>query len=1013
MATKRLPVGLKRVNWRNGQRVVQSDVVADQTRHLGIDAANIANFLGSGVVKNSRETSIILDTNDLNSQQQTLLDGYSFDGQNVYIGSPLTNVNDTIKGVQLSVSVSNTSLAGAEAAKISIFGDTFGGDLIHDDLVFDENTTKITRGRYTNIRGILFQNFFGNLHGSRSPAKDGYDVVGRCVIREAQAMECSPDPVIASQTAQPNIFFNDFIPASQTETINTVLQDTIGADKSLADLNIGLSSFAKRELAPNDVSTKIGQKFLLKGTNIQKISVLLSVKEDTTAMDAYNWSGSIALTLHALQTEVDCPTDPVPDNTVDFDPDPTILGQITLSASDMEKQGIDLDGYARKVDFIFTGTSLSNPSNTILEKDRYYVLTISRSGDASVGTIQVEEAPHRAENGYMTIFNGIEWVNVRTSDLWFSVEGDYLKFSDGIGYKDGVGAEIPKIQKDSTNTEVPYVEGLIPFITVTRNAYNYALLEIENQFTDAVQDEATGDPVFSRVKPSPEISAITQSSLDSLISTDPAPVLLCRAQDQNPRGNPSTITGSTEYIGLVRDDIINVLNPDADLRQNNLDYSLIFPNSAKTLKYRIIETTLITDNYGDVNGDGVIDSTDLALANSLDGYWIDSPTTQALIRDGYIDILEFLRADVNGDGYVNSTDTSAISDFIDGYISTFPAGTSFTHLKIQVENVLDPLTTTADMDDADSAFKTVPFSEIDWSITYCASWLADRIELEDLRRFMPTTFTERSDDLPGGRNDFYVPGNLIIDGYQVNIDNSFYSVDFEVNHISLNFPLVDLDGYDGILLFDNLVAESSDGKTATGLTAMKYADGTYVQLGDFADGKVKITAALQSIANEFSSTATSIMDFDLNELDPDTTTGTETSLSLDFEPLEDDALNMYRNGLLMRQVTTLSDDYQEYTLSGTTVNFLASNTAGDWITAKYSTTTANIIGTTEDIVGLNYDPTTSLLTVFVNDVYDDGYGNTLPPKSFKVLVTVYLKKSGFRNTSYQTTKVQTLNLLDL
>ena len=37
----------------------------------------------------------------------------------------------------------------------------------------------------------------------------------------------------------------------------------------------------------------------------------------------------------------------------------------------------------------------------------------------------------------------------------------------------------------------------------------------------------------------------------------------------------------------------------------------------------------------------------------------------------------------------------------------------------------------------------------------------------------------------------------------------------------------------------------------------------------------------------------------------------------------------------MRRVSSLSDDYQEYTLSGSTVNFLATNETGEWYSAQY------------------------------------------------------------------------------
>lgn len=71
-----------------------------------------------------------------------------------------------------------------------------------------------------------------------------------------------------------------------------------------------------------------------------------------------------------------------------------------------------------------------------------------------------------------------------------------------------------------------------------------------------------------------------------------------------------------------------------------------------------------------------------------------------------------------------------------------------------------------------------------------------------------------------------------------------------------------------------------------------------------------------------------------NELDPNMTTGTENQLVLDFSPADEYALSVYRNGLLMRRVNALSDDYQEYTLSGNVVGFLPTNVSGNWYFAQ-------------------------------------------------------------------------------
>ena len=955
MTTKRLDVGVPRVNWFDGQQVTESDMDDEQTRNVNIDAAIVNNFFGSGVLGHTLSDAVLFDTNSLNSQQQALLDAYGFDGQNLYIGSPLSAVSDTSEGVQIAVTLSGVALDGAMASKVSIIGDEFGDNLIHDDLVFNTNGTQITKGRYKNLRSIILNDFAGNLRGSLYPARaDEYgELVGRCLIREAKSMETSSDTIIASQMNQPNQFFGNFKPANAGDTISSMLQDAIGADKSVSALNIGLAATSSRSLVPNDVSTIIGQKFLANGENIQKVSILMSVKEDTTVppADAYGWSGSVTMTIYALQTDVSCPVSPVPDNAVDFDPDPTIVAQLSLDSDDLEKQGVVLsDGYDayQVVDFVFTGSLISDPVRSPITKDRYYVIAINRSGDTTVGTLVFPEVPHQADNGYMVIFDGTQWINVTESDMWFAVYGDYVKISDGIAYEEGVGLEIPKLQKDSTNTEVPFESEFHSFYTSTKDAYNYVLVEQQDEFSDPVQDQRTGNQVYSRVKSAPLVSLLSNSQLTSFLTTDPSPVMLACARDQNPRGNPAQITGTISMIGLVKTNEINILRPDADLLNNNLVGSIIRPDNVScTAEYRIISATTVSDAYGDVDGDGVITDSDYNTINDWlskynaylttlpvgfqkisisDGYF------QAQIRDGELDVLELLRADVNADGYVGADDAALIQNFVNRSVSSFASGSSFPRLQLKVESLTDPLLTGVVIPATCVQYAAVPFATLTWRIEYFATWIPDLVLVQDTRREMPTTYTDDVLPCDGGKNNFYVPGDLVIGDLQLNPDGTYYSVDFEMNHISLDIPVTDsygnptfIDGYSGLLLFDNFVAESSAGLTSSGFNAMKYSDGTYVQLTDFANGKVKIAPCIQSTASSFA------------------------------------------------------------------VSF------GSQI---------------DDVVGLHYDPDTSLMTLYLDNLLDDGY-ETRPSLSTKILVSVYLKRAGFANETRIVTMSQMRTLLNI
>ncbi len=859
MSTTRLPVGLKRVAYYDGQQLTRDDLRDEQSRHVGIDAATVANFLGSGVVGDATAPPVILDTAELNAQQASLLDAYSFDGQNVYIGAPLQQVSDSVNGVLLAVTLSDVRLAGSMASKVCIIGETFGGGLVHDELLFEENGTQVTRGRYTTILGILMNDFAGNLYGSLSPATaeaDGYALVGRCVVREAEAMEVSRDTLMAWQTAQPNQFFGDFKLANPGDTLSSLLWDIVGPSHSASDLGIALASVDQRQLPADDVTTRIGQKFLASGTNIQKISVLLSVLRDNSAApgDEYNWSGQIVLNLHALQTTVDCPVKPLLDNLEDFDPDPTVLAQLSLDVSDL------LDGYARKVDFVLTETVVADPALSPIELGRHYIFTVGRGGNANVGTLLVEEAVHTVQYGYMAVYDGSQWINVYESDMWFEIHGDYVKVADGIAYQDGVGIEIPRLAEDASGVESPNFVGLVPFATTSRDSKNFVLVEVQSVSSDTQQDPRTGNPVASRVAPEPEISATGDEGFQDLLTSDIVPLALARALDDNPRGNPVAISGTTTLAGAVYGDHMHVVAPDADMLSNNIVGSMLLPDSSSGFEYRIISAEVYADAYGDVDGDGQVTFADLAIVNSWlpDGYDLSDPVDQQKLIDGKVPLDRVLRADVNGDGKVDATDAALIQDFLDRTISTFPAGSSFQRMLVVVENMLEPLDEPADMPGDNPAFGTVPFVDIPWEVSYFRTWLPDKLLLCDMRRLVPTTFTDPPDGETcyGGKNNFYVPGNLLLDGYVLKPDGTTHPLDFEVTHLSLRVPVTDsdgnptiLDGYVGFLLFDSFVAESSMGKTSAGFPAMRYSDLTFVQLGDFAEGKVKISASLQSLAN--------------------------------------------------------------------------------------------------------------------------------------------------------------------
>lgn len=770
------PVNIKKVNWFDGQLVNKDDMSDEQNYSVAVNASTINNFFGSGVSISSLVTNVIFETSSLNSQQQALLNGREFDGQNILIGT-FNNVSDTINGVQLEVTLSDIDLRGKKQTKIAIIGDEFGDNLIHDDLIFEMPGTKITTGRYKNIRAIIFSDFAGNVRGSRENASlsgdmsGGYDFISSCVIRESKNLYISEDSVIASQTLQPSMFFNSFEPANYLLTRNQMLQDAIGASTSLSELNIGLSSFSRRSISPLDVTTKIGQKFLATGDNIQKISVLLASENGDPL------SGNIVLTLYKLQAEVSCPVAPIPDNVIDFDPDPRIVAQFNLDVVSLERQGIILTDDPQIVDFVFTSSAISDPSRGLIETGNYYAFTIHRSGDTSLGTLLIEEAVRKSENGYLIVYDGIQWINITQSEMWYVVYGDCVKATDGIAYKDGLGVEIPKIKKNTSNIEVPYVYGDVCLAVSTMDSYNHVILDYETEYSDPTQEQRTGNQIYSRDSISPLLSVIKSTQLTTLLTTDQSPLLLGCVRDRNPRDNFVSIVGFTSLPGLASGNEFNILRPDADLLQNNLVGSILLPNTTGCLaEVRIIGQDVFYDACGDVNGDGIIDFDDLSIVNSwvakytYDGTPSGTPGVDlsnsygiGLVLDGDIDILQFLRADVNGDGIVDGTDAGLISDYLTGVISSFSVGSTFSRMKLTTEALTDSFTTAVDFSVLCPGFLSNPFVNLYWEIQSYATWIPDLIDVIDTRRSIATNFTTGVVSCAdSGRNDFVLPGNLIL-----------------------------------------------------------------------------------------------------------------------------------------------------------------------------------------------------------------------------------------------------------
>lgn len=878
--------------WNDAQRVDTTDLTVEQTRNIQTDAAIVNNHFGSGVLPSSLQQAVLFDSDDLTASQAALLAANNFDGTGLSVHA---QPSDTNLGNQLEIELTDSDVMGRLSIKVAIIGLSFDDTLQIDRFYFYRNGKQVTSKHYKRILSVFFNDFKGNNNCSRS-------LGGRIVIRETSSFQLSTDPVMVSQDVQPDIFWRDFKRANLSVSLFQTIQNGIGSEYSVDALQINTTGRPNRELAAGDVTSHVGQKFKAETDNIQKVTALLSVnrQDGYEVDDIYDWSGDLVVSIYALQTSTSCPTDIIPELAIDFDPSSEPLAQLSYNQTTLRDLGYVLNDVPQPVDFVFNATKIATAGN--ITPDKYYAVTFKRSGAANSGTLALSVGNDWTEDSRLTLFGGV-WVDVPEEDLWFQVWTDAAKVADGQGYDAGNGIMISKTETDSsTGAVIDYQARHYSFAQTGEGVANIAVIQAITEESVVEQDERSGSPVASRKQFVPSFSFVTESELEDLQDVSD-PLIIGAVEDSNPKQNP--VLEKTQTVpGLAKGDNFCVINPDADLLSLNLLGSKLIPNTdAMGVDYKIVKVTLCTDGYGDVNGDGFIDSSDITRASALIGESIYLASTQQKIIDGEIETLELLRADVNGDGYVTSEDLDLITNYVNKSINSFPIGSSFTHLCLKVQqsvgrfdgyfdcdgyvrldgysglNIVDPDDLSAPeleydgylvdpMIDSDSIFTSIPFAGTTYQIKPLPFWQPFLLALSSDVRLVPAAFTsqeavvvpecttpvtfsceDRNDAAPDfdpGRNDFFVPDHLYIGkGEILRPDGSNYKVDFEIGTIILQLPQVPLTE-SAINIFDKFVADRGDGFTRAGFAAMRYSDCSTVQDEDLLLNRIRFSVSLQS-----------------------------------------------------------------------------------------------------------------------------------------------------------------------
>lgn len=718
----------KKVNIFDGQRVTEVDLDTEQA-HNNTVVANLAlDFHGSGVYTDTPfETRILLDTrypniyieNNIDNPSKFDLDSGTYDGKGISLDR---QPSDAVRGNRIEFQLFDAKVSGKNKVKILVIGRAFDGinadgELVSEYIEFDENIGKLGKYYYIEIISILFNNFSGGTGKTEYlSSADNLNLIsennGYLIIREAEPLKVFPASLVVSQTESPNFEIMNFITSDTENSIEDEVVAALGATNNLNDLYFEISGKEQVSFEKNGSTTvSYGQKFLSPVDNIQRIDLLMSVERDADLAEdnQLDYSGDLIIAIYELSTDSNCPTDAIPDDLIDFDPEITPLVEISYSQDDLEILGYKLTDTPQIVSFNFAGTLLADPNiDPSIEVNKFYAFLVSRRGDNRTGTILIEKGfdkvTKKIDDG--TPLTAIEnfgkrttkylefdpstkrFVNDSESSLWFKIYSNAIEVTDGTAYSDtGKAITISKTQEFVGNSEISNFQKNINLVKISEGSSNYIILSHVEKFTDPGTHPRTGNFLFTRIMDGAAISVVDDDGLDDLLE-DTTPIILAKVVDTNVR-DAQTITGTLEKPGLIGTNYVMIIDPSAAVLSANLINRIISPdiNCNCNSKYRIIDVECITIRPGDFNDDGKYTASDISSLLGVVGNTINSESTERLVFGGELDILDFIRGDLDGNETVDGIDIELLEDAVDGYLN-FTVSTEIKALKLHLENVL-------------------------------------------------------------------------------------------------------------------------------------------------------------------------------------------------------------------------------------------------------------------------------------------------------------------------------------
>lgn len=628
--TKRTPVSALKNIWSDSQQVDDTDLTLEQEYNDTIESSTISNHIGAGILPEVLVQNILFDS----TLQSGFLDGVAISTQN--------QPADNNFGNQLEVTLENSKVAGRKTVKVAVIGLDFQSNLQYETFTFKTNEVQIGKKHFTEILLLLFNDFVGDPNLSMN-------LGGRIVIKEARPLSLSRAPVMVAQDQQPNLFFRDFF-VSGTSSLNILLKNALPLYNT-DTLDIFTANLDQKAILSGDVTTIIGEKFIATTTNIQKVSLLLSVRNLIVGSETdLVWNGDLVVSIYPLQSTLDCPTDIAPNLPIDFSPSNIPLAQISVNYTSLQATGIVLDSVPQPVDFVFSNSPIA--SGNILTAGNFYVVAIKRAGAANKCDILIDTGGNLIPNSRITTFTGSLWVDLPEEQLWFQVWTDAAKVSDGQAYESGHGIIVPKTTQDPTTlATIDYSKDAIQF---AGNEVFRAVVAAATEESVPVPDQRTGNPVLTRQQFVPNIELLNTLDIVNLQKAS-EPLLIGAISDKNRKfyDSISSLISSTLYSATVIGDemIIRIIDDTTDgyrydtsvvgLQSNLLlgDFigAQIIPNATNaTVRYRIADARLCSYLVGDVDGNGIIDERDLELLTSYLGtdLTLSVPTAAIVTTDG-------------------------------------------------------------------------------------------------------------------------------------------------------------------------------------------------------------------------------------------------------------------------------------------------------------------------------------------------------------------------------------------